>query len=203
MPASLLTRRIAEEAARLLARNEAATLDAARRKAGSRLGATRPAQLPDDAAIRAALDRYRTLFGVPSEAPGPRLQLAADAMAFMRGMQPELAEALDGTNVDASAPLRILLYADDPDAALHRLLDAGRRHRIRRSRLLHGAREAVEVDVLEVDVDGTQVEFWPLRPALRHQPLQDAAHGAPLPRHRLREVTLAAEGDSQAAGDEP
>lgn len=192
------TDRIAQEAARLLATDEAASVDAARRKAAARIGIKDAAQLPDDAAIRAALAAYRALFSPPTSDPAPepeeasaqRLALAVDAMRFMREFLPELAEH-DAALPDHQA-LRILVYSEDPDAPLHRLLDAGRRHRVRRERLIEGAgRQPLAVDVLEVAVERERVEFWPLPPRLRGARLADSVLGEPIRRHALAAVQRA------------
>ncbi|GIX34558.1 MAG: hypothetical protein KatS3mg126_0337 [Lysobacteraceae bacterium] len=186
-----LSRRIAEEAARLLARDEAATVDAARRKAARRLGVARPAELPTDAAIHEALRAYRALFGDPHrESAAERLREALEAMRWMSAFGPELAEPLDPASPGSGA-IRILLYCDDPDAPLQRLMEAGMRWRQRRARL-HGPRErVVTVDVLSVYAGMQEFEFWPLPRTLRGTPLRDAPLGDPLPRTSTGAVALA------------
>lgn len=181
-----LTQRIADEAGRLLARDEAPTLDAARRKAALRLGARDPAQLPSDAQVQAALHAYRELFGTATaESPAERSRVAAEVMRFMADFRPELAESPGQPTVHPDQPLRILLYSEDPDAPLHRLLDEGIRHRLRRDRLFRGDHSAASVDVLVVDQGRLPVELWTLSPRLRGTPLQDSPLGDPLPRIRL------------------
>lgn len=191
MSKAQITDRIAQEAARLLAHDEAASVDAARRKAAARIGIKDPAQLPDDQTIRAALATYRALFGEQLHAPAAgaaeaseqRLELAIDAMHFMREFEPELAEA--DPALGAGQALRILIYSEDPDAPLHRLLDAGRRHRLRRERLIESGRSSITVDVLEVRVEEQALEFWPLPVALRGRILADTPHSDPLRRQSL------------------
>jgi hypothetical protein len=149
--------------------------------------------LPDDSEILAELAAYQALFGgaVDQGTAARRLQLARDAMAFMHAFRPEFAEHPGQIVPKAETPLRILLYADDPDAVLRHLLEAGTRHRIRRSRLLRGAARALEVDVLEVLQGGAQFEFWPLPPAAQGEPLSDTPLGAPLPRLPMAAVDKA------------
>ncbi|MCK7594552.1 hypothetical protein [Pseudomarimonas salicorniae] len=178
-------RRVAIEAARLVARDEAASIDAARRKAARRLGIRDSALLPDDGMVREELSAYRGLFGGEARSDPARLQLALDAMEFMRQFQPELAEDPDLPLTQADLALRILLYSEDPDAPVQHLLSAGRRHRIRRARLLKARRDPLDVDVIEVTVEAERVEFWPLPARMRGEPLFDAALGEPLPRTRL------------------
>lgn len=183
MGKSPTSQRIAEEAARLLARDEASSVDHARRKAAARIGGKDPAQLPDDASIKAALTAYQSLFGGSREASvctPQRLALAVDAMDFMRAFSPELAEP-DPPLAD-EAPLRILVYSEDPDAPLHHVLESGRRHRLRRDRLIEAGAAGVPVDVLELSAEPFMVEFWPLPASLRGRPLADSALGDPLQR---------------------
>jgi hypothetical protein len=180
-----ITQRIADAAARLLARDEAATLDSARRKAAARLGLKSPSQLPDDRLILDALGAYRALFCAPEPPAAPRWQAALEAMRFMADFRPELTETPSGPCLPQQA-LSVLLYCEDPDAPLHRLLEAGLRHRIRRDALYRGDAGRVVVDVLRVDRDHLPVEFWPLPPSLRGVALGVSPHGEPLPRISLR-----------------
>lgn len=181
-----VTQRIAEEAGRLLARGEAVSLDAARRKAAARLGARGSAELPSDAQVQAALHAYRDLFGSAAEAStAERGRVATEAMRFMADFGPEWAELPGHSTVQPDQPLRILLYSEDPDAPLHRLLDDGIRYRLRRDRLFRADHSAEPVDILVVDQDRLPVEFWTLAPRLRGTPLQDSPLGDPLPRTRL------------------
>lgn len=189
MKSSRLTQRIADEAARLLARGEAASLDAARRRVGGRIGVRDAAQLPGDAQISEALRAYRTLFGAPEAAPSARrLALATDAMRLMEAFSPELVEdTLPIPGPDERA-LRILVYSEDPDAPLHSLLETRRRYRVRRDRLLGPGQRVVDVDVLAVPGEPLAVEFWPLPEQLHGTPLRDSALGDPLSRRSLAQV---------------
>ena len=191
MNSTRMTQRIADEAARLLARQESPSLDAARRKAAARLGARSRADWPDDARIVAALQAYRTLFGGADDPTmvAERLALAEQAMRFMADFAPELAESAEQAADPAEAPLRILLYSEDPDGPLHRLMEAGMHFTQRRSRLLRGPGERVEVDVLVVRDQGLEVAFWPLQPNLRGAALSDSPLGDPLSRLGLAAIS--------------
>lgn len=171
----------------MLARDEAASLDSARRKAAARLRAKAPAQWPDDQQILDALSAYRTLFGAPGQAPGQgsRWHAALEAMRFMAAFRPELGESPAGPALPQQA-LRVLLYSEDPDAPLHRLLEAGVRHRLRRASLHRSSGAHVVVDVLLVASDDLLIEFWPLPPSLRGVTLSVSPLAEPLPRIGLR-----------------
>ncbi len=117
-------RRLAHEAARLMAEGGIRDYQQAKRKAASRLGVHDEASLPRNQEIDEALREYQRLFlgAAHADALRGRREAAARAMEFFAAFQPRLAgPVLDGT-ADAHAPVTLHLHADDPDAVT-RFLD--------------------------------------------------------------------------------
>lgn len=117
-------RRLAHEAARLMAEGGIRDYQQAKRKAASRLGIRDEASLPRNQDIDEALREYQRIFlgPVQADAVRARRQAATRAMEFFATFQPRLVgPVLDGT-ADANAPVMLHLHADDPDAVA-RFLD--------------------------------------------------------------------------------
>ncbi|KAF1700975.1 hypothetical protein [Pseudoxanthomonas suwonensis] len=161
-------RRLAHEAARLMAESGIRDYQQAKRKAASRLGIHDEASQPRNQEIDEALREYQRIFLGPAQADAVRIrrEAAGRAMEFFASFQPRLVgPVLDGT-ADARSPVSLHLHADDPEA-VPRFLDEhdipaqsrGRRVRLDRDRDLattawvFEAEELVfELTVLPVDV---------------------------------------------------
>lgn len=176
--------RIAAEAARLLARDEAAGLPQARRKAAQRLGIGDPAQMPADGEIREALLAYQRVFGEPADLPplATLQQAAAEALAHFAEFDPDLCGGLAEQPPRRERQVQLLLYSDDPDAPLHRLLDAGLAHRVSRGSLHAEGLGVLQVDHLDVRAGEIEFRLTPLPPRCRGRRLRHSADGDPLPR---------------------
>ncbi len=122
-----LRRRIADEAARLVSEHGLHDLEAARRKAGERLGVRRTAELPTLEDVESALRERQRLFRPAAQAAA----LDACRRAALRAMEalvdftPRLVGAvLDGT-ADQGTPIQIQLHCDEPEAVLRFLEERG------------------------------------------------------------------------------
>ncbi len=108
---------VADEAARLLARDECADYQGARRKAAARLGCRDHRQLPDNREIEAALLAYQRLFSAESQQQVlvALRQLALEAMQHLARFDPRLIGAVASGTATASTPLQLYLFADAPE----------------------------------------------------------------------------------------
>ncbi len=108
-------RRIAVEAARLIAEEGLRDYHEAKRKAASRLGSFDEAALPRNSEVEEALREHQRLFqSVSQPAHLERLRRAAiEAMRFLARFEPRLVGAvLEGT-ADAHSAIRLHLFCDD------------------------------------------------------------------------------------------
>jgi hypothetical protein len=111
-------RRLANEAARLMAEGGFRDYHQAKLKAAERLGIHDDASLPRNREIEDALREYQRLFvGQPQQqAVRVRRDAALRALEFFAGFSPRLVgSVLDGT-ADANSPVHLHLYTDDADA---------------------------------------------------------------------------------------
>lgn len=111
-------RRLAHEAARLMAESGIRDYHQAKLKAAQRLGIHDDASLPRNREIEDALREYQRLFlgDVLTIGLRTRREAALRALEFFAPFDPRLVgPVLDGT-ADANAPVTLQLYSDDPDA---------------------------------------------------------------------------------------
>lgn len=176
--------RIAAEAARLLAREEAVNPDRARRKAAQRLGVDLPALLPSEAEVLQALRDYQRVFGEAPDLPALEhlARAASGALTHFSDFDPEVCSGIAEDPPRRERQIQLLLYSDDPDAPLHRLLEAGLAHRTVRGSLHAEGLGRLQVDHLDVVVGGVEFRLTPLPRRCRGLRLRQRAEGAPLPR---------------------
>jgi hypothetical protein len=137
-------RRLAHEAARLMAESGIRDYHQAKLKAADRLGIHDDASLPRNREIEDALREYQRLFQGESQAAGlrDRREAALRALDFFAPFDPRLVgSVLDGT-ADRHSPVALQLYTDDADAVARHLDQHGipaearsRRLRLDRERL--------------------------------------------------------------------
>ena len=111
-------RRLAHEAARLMAEGGFRDYHQAKLKAAERLGIHDDASLPRNREIEEALREYQRLFVGQSQvqAVRSRRDAALRALEFFSGFSPRLVgPVLDGT-ADANSPVHLQLHTDDADA---------------------------------------------------------------------------------------
>ena len=111
-------RRVAHEAARLMAESGIRDFHQAKRKAAERLGIHDDASLPRNRENEDALREYQRLFQGDAQAAGLRARrdAALRALEFFAGFDARLVgPVLDGT-ADRYSPVALHLYTDDADA---------------------------------------------------------------------------------------
>jgi hypothetical protein len=120
-----LRRRLAYEAARILAESGDQEFARARRKAAERLGVRDRRLLPDNGEIQAALLEQQQLFrGAEQEDVLRRLRQAAlEAMAVFARFEPRLAGPVLEGSADRNAAVQLHLFADAVEQLAFQLLD--------------------------------------------------------------------------------
>ena len=116
-------RRVAHEAARLMAESGIRDFHQAKRKAAERLGIHDDASLPRNREIEDALREYQRLFQGDAQAIGlrQRREAALRALDFFSGFDARLVgPVLDGT-ADRHAPVALHLHTDDEDSVARHL----------------------------------------------------------------------------------
>src|SRR5690554_5247251 len=118
---------VAAEAARIMATEGQRSFLAAKQKAARRLGAPARNGLPSNSEIEQALRDWQQLYG-GSEHAQILLELrqtALSAMRFFKAFRPRLVgPVLEGT-ADGHSRICLHLFADDPDAIIHFLMENG------------------------------------------------------------------------------
>jgi len=134
-------RRLAHEAARLMAEGGIRDFHQAKLKAAERLGIHDDASLPRNREIEDALREYQRLFAGPDHAGGLRLrrEAALRAMDFLHGFAPRLVGPVHDGTADGNSPVQLHLHSDDADAVTrfleeHRIPAESRTRRLRLDR---------------------------------------------------------------------
>lgn len=177
-------RRLAHEAARLIAESGIGDYQLAKRKAAARLGIHDDAALPRNDEIQAALREYQRLFAGPDHAARLRRlrQAALQAMDFFAAFSPRLVgPVLDGT-VDARSQVQLHLHSDDQEAVARFLEDQRIPADVGMRRLRMDRQRTAEVTVWGFAADGVHFELAVLpQQALRQAPLSPV-DGQPMAR---------------------
>ena len=120
-------RRLAHEAARLMAEGGIHDYHQAKLKAADRLGIHDDASLPRNREIEEALREYQRIFLGPAQAGAvrQRREAAARALEFFAGFEPRLVVPVLDSTADAGSPVLLHLHADDPDAVARFLEEHG------------------------------------------------------------------------------
>ena len=188
--ASDTRRRIAVEAARLIAEDGLRDLQQAKLKAALRLGAVDDSSLPRNSEIEDALREHQRLFHGAAHADHVQhlRNAAIEAMRFLARFEPRLVGAvLDGT-ADAHSGVLLHVFSDDPREVLIHLDE----HRIPCEEQTRSLRTAsgrtLEVPALLLSADGVAIELavFPLD-GLRQAPL-DRVTAKPMRRAGLAAV---------------
>ena len=194
-------RRVAHEAARLLAQEGSHDYARARLKAARRLGILDDASQPRPQDIDLALREYRRLFQ-PDAAPQlqQRREAAAEALRFFEGFAPRLAgPVLEGT-ADARTPVTVHLHCDDPEQVARHLVHAGipaepagRRLRVERER-------SAEFPAWLFAAGEVPFELLVLPLAMLHHAPLSPLDGRPMRRASLRQLGQLLAGGDDADG---
>ena len=183
-------RRLAHEAARLMAESGIRDYHQAKRKAAERLGIHDDASLPRNSEIEDALREYQRLFQGETQAAGLRARrdAAMRALEFFGAFDARLVgPVLDGT-ADRNSPVALHLYTDDADA-VPRFLDQHGIPAESRSRRVRFDRErAGDVPVWVFSAEELTFDLAVLpRDALRQAPLS-AIDEKPMKRASLAQL---------------
>ena len=167
-------RRLANEAARLMAEGGIRDFHQAKLKAADRLGIHDDASLPRNREIEDALREYQRLFQGDSQARDlrQRREAALRALEFFAGFDPRLVgPVLEGT-ADQHAPVALQLYSDDPDAVAHFLDQHGIPAEARSRRVRLDRERAVDASVWVFSAEDLSFDLTVLpHAALRQAPL--------------------------------
>lgn len=154
-------RRIAVEAARLIADQGMRDYHAAKLKAAARLGFSLDADLPRNAEIEAALREHQRLFQSQAQsAQLSRLRMAAvEAMQFFQDFEPRLVGAvLEGT-ADAFSAVCLHLFADNLAMVTALLGERSIPYRQHQRRLRMGSDSDMRVPVLEFAAGANTIDL--------------------------------------------
>lgn len=195
---SRLRLEIAAEAARIMSTEGQRSYLLAKQKAAARLGASTRNGLPSNSEIEQALRDWQQLFG-GEEHEQTLAQLrrsATAAMRFLAPFRPRLVgPVLEGT-ADQFSRVCLHVYAEDPDAVVHFLMENGVPFEQERRRMRWHGGEHREIDVLVVEAGGQTVEMALMigRDALQAPP--SPIDGRPLARGSLADVEALVEPDA-------
>ena len=167
-------RRLAHEAARLMAEGGIRDFHQAKLKAAARLGIHDDASLPRNREIEDALREYQRIFLGQGQARAlrQRREAAARALEFLAPFEPRLVgPVLDGT-ADATSAVLLHAYTDDADAVARFLDEHGipAEPRERQLRLDRERRAELPVWVFGAEDLAFDITVLPLH-ALRQAPL--------------------------------
>ena len=167
-------RRLAHEAARLMAEGGIRDFHQAKLKAAARLGIHDDASLPRNREIEDALREYQRIFLGQGQARAlrQRREAAARALEFLAPFEPRLVgPVLDGT-ADSTSPVLLHAYTDDVDAVARFLDEHGipAEPRERQLRLDRERRADLPVWVFSAEDLAFDITVLPLH-ALRQAPL--------------------------------
>jgi len=183
-------RHLAHEAARLMVEGGIRDFHQAKLKAAARLGIHDDASLPRNREIEEALREYQRIFLGDAQAAAlrQRREAAARALEFLAAFEPRLVgPVLEGT-ADATSPVLLHAYADDPDAVARFLDGHGipAESRTRRLRLDRERSADLPVWLFSAEDLAFDVTVLPLQ-ALRQAPLS-AVDERPMRRASLAQL---------------
>lgn len=183
-------RRLAHEAARLMAESGIRDFHQAKRKAAERLGIHDDASLPRNREIEDALREYQRLFQGDVQAEGlrQRRDAAVRALEFFGAFDARLVgPVLDGT-ADRHSPVALQLYTDDPEAVARHLVQHAIPAEARSRRVRFDRERAGDVPVWVFSAEDLTFDLTVLpRDALRQSPLS-AIDEKPMKRASLTQL---------------
>ena len=191
-----MRRRIAVEAARLIAEDGLRDYHEAKRKAALRVGAGDDATLPRNSEIEDALREHQRLFQSATQpAHLARLrQTALDAMQFLARFEPRLVgPVLEGT-ADAHSTVPLHLFCDDPREVVALLTDRRIPYEEKTRSLRSDSGREDDYPALLLGADGVPVELTVFAvDDLRQAPL-DRVSSRPMRRANRASVAALVDG---------
>jgi hypothetical protein len=185
-----LRRRIATDAARILAEEGARDFHSAKRKAAARLGLPEDKNLPGNDEVDSALQEHLRLFHGDRLAQSLRRlrRLAAEAMRFLAKFDPRLVGPVLSGSVTAASEIELHVTADTPEEIGFWLQDHNIPHEQTDRRLRFGGDRQQSFPGYRFTADGVAIELCVFdRRAAREAPLSPV-DGKPMKRANLREV---------------
>ncbi|HEX9584779.1 MAG TPA: hypothetical protein VGB36_09775 [Gammaproteobacteria bacterium] len=185
-----LRRRIATDAARIMAEEGVRDFQSAKRKAAARLGLPETRHLPGNDEVDSALQEHLRLFhgGRLAQSVRRLRELAAEAMRFLSKFDPRLVgSVLSGTVTSASA-IELHLTADTPEEIGFWLQEHSIPYELTDRRLRFGGDRQETFPAYRFTADDVPVELCVFdRLEAREAPLSPV-DGKPMKRANLREV---------------
>lgn len=185
-----LRRRIATDAARIMAEEGVRDFQSAKRKAAARLGLPETRNLPGNDEVDSALQEHLRLFhgGRLTQSVRRLRELAAEAMRFLARFEPRLVgPVLSGTVTSASA-IELHLTADTPEEIGFWLQEHSIPYELTDRRLRFGGDRQETFPAYRFTADDVAVELCIFdRREVREAPLSPV-DGKPMKRANLREV---------------
>jgi hypothetical protein len=185
-----LRRRIATDAARIMAEEGVRDFQSAKRKAAARLGLPETRHLPGNDEVDSALQEHLRLFhgGRLIQSVRRLRELAAEAMRFLTRFEPRLVgPVLSGTVTSASA-IELHLTADTPEEIGFWLQEHSIPYELTDRRLRFGGDRQETFPAYRFTADNVAVELCIFdRLEAREAPLSPV-DGKPMKRANLREV---------------
>lgn len=171
---SRIRQEIAAEAARIMATESQRSFLAAKQKAARRMGLSPRINLPSNSEVEQALKDWQELYGGDSHADNLQ-QLRQGALAAMRFLEPFrprlVGPVLEGT-ADMHSRISLHVFADDPDAVVHFLLERSIpfEQESRRIRWHDGSYRDLEIVVIEGGGQAVELILMIGREALQAPP---------------------------------
>lgn len=195
-------RRIAVEAARLIAESGLRDYNQAKLKAAARLGIGDDVALPRNGEIEEALREHQRLFQAGDHAQTLRRlrEAAVEAMRFFSRHEPRLVGAvLEGTADDFSA-VCLHLYSDQPHEIIAQLQEHGVPYEEQERRLRFDRTTARDFPSLSFNAGDTPIDLTLLPYDLLRQAPLDRTGDKPMRRAALNAVQALLAEDADAAG---
>lgn len=193
-------RRIAIEAARLIAEQGMRDYHAAKLKAAARLGFSQEIDLPRNSEIELALREHQRLFQSQTHSSHlSRLRaVAVEAMQFFHGMEPRLVGAVLEGSADEYSAVCLHLFADDLMEITSLLAERNIPFRQHERRVRLDVRNEARVPALEFAAGSSAVDITVFpRDGLRQAPL-DRISEKPMRRASLNAVRQLLQESTQA-----
>ncbi len=178
---SRVRQEVAAEAARIMATEGQRSFLAAKQKAAQRVGAPTRSGLPSNSEIEQALRDWQQLYGGAEHAQivHELRQNALSAMRFLKAFRPRLVgPVLEGT-ADEHSRICLHLFADDPDAIIHFLMENGLPFSQESRRIRWHDGSVRDLELMVVEADGQVFELAQLIGPDARQPLPSPVDGRP------------------------
>jgi hypothetical protein len=187
-----MRRRLAVEAARIMAEHGIEDFLQAKRKAADRYGVHEASVLPKNTEIEAALREYQRLFngGAHDHTLKEQRRVALEAMRMLDEFQPRLVgSVLSGTSTDHS-DINLHVFADRSENVVLRLMDIGVPHELHERRIRMDSERNVSYPALRFQARGWAIDatVFPVD-GIRQAPYSPV-DGRPMRRADAREVGL-------------